>query len=51
MAKISEKWVADGDKIHVIRKHDWNPMLDQAQAYRDQDIDGRMAKRGWRGLG
>ena len=40
MAKISESWHQDGNKIVHVKKHDWNPMLDQAQAYRDQGIDG-----------
>ena len=40
MAKISESWHQDGKKIVHVKKHDWNPMLDQAQAYRDQGIDG-----------
>jgi hypothetical protein len=40
MAKISESWHQDGNKIVHVKTHDWNPMLDQAQAYRDQGIDG-----------
>lgn len=34
MAKIGEKWVDDGKKIIQVQTHDWNPMLDAAEAYR-----------------
>lgn len=34
MAKISERWVEDGDKLIHVKTHDWNPMLDAAEAYR-----------------
>ena len=34
MAKIYEEWIDDGDKIIHKKTHDWNPMLDQAEAYR-----------------
>ena len=34
MAKISEQWVQDGDKLVHVKTHDWNPMLERAEALR-----------------
>ena len=34
MAKISEQWHKDGDKIVHVKQQDWNPMLNQAEAMR-----------------
>jgi len=34
MAKVSEQWVEDGDKLIHIKKQNWNPMLQQAEALR-----------------
>jgi hypothetical protein len=34
MAKISEQWHQDGDKLVHVKKHDWNPMLKQAEEMR-----------------
>tara|TARA_R110000803_G_scaffold43869_1_gene93208 strand:- start:37 stop:321 length:285 start_codon:yes stop_codon:yes gene_type:complete len=34
MAKVSEQWHSDGDKIIHVKQHDWSPMLDRAEALR-----------------
>ena len=34
MAKISEQWHQDGDKLVHVKQHDWNPMLKQAEEMR-----------------
>jgi|TARA_B110000240_G_C13220803_1_gene334547 hypothetical protein len=35
MAKISEEWIDDGDKIIHKKTHDWNPSLEYAKALRE----------------
>ncbi len=35
MAKVSEKWVQEGDKLIHIKKQDWTPNLEHAKMLRD----------------
>lgn len=45
MTKIAEKyWLEDG-KLNVVETHDWNPVLDRAQALRSNGLVGDREKR------
>ena len=35
MAKVSEQWHKEGDKLIHVRQQDWTPMLDRAAALRE----------------
>jgi len=33
--KIAERWIKDGDKLHQIQTHNWNPLLKNVAVLRD----------------
>lgn len=45
MTKIAEQWTVDEGKLWVKETHDWNPVLEKAQALRSSGLVGDREKK------